>query len=303
MKRLITSYEYGQTFPSPILVKDFQDKITNDNINNITYGPNIDRSYEFEMDLDNSEWTLQQMGGIKMDNWVKQFIEALKYEQIEKIADINIENVPEEENDITAEINVNDLPVVIWNEEEYRVLFNDDGTAEILNDFGNHIMKLEGTSIDDINRQLSDKQIVTSKHRLNNNLKVLKRLANEISDDLLNVKQEYARYENFNEDEFDAKMLDYNNMIDSINLTMNQIEKEHNSKLMKEDKENCIKLNEDDSEKFKDTICPNCNKDNLVKTENNKEYQYISCENCNSIYKVDLNTGEIFYVGDNDDNN
>ena len=35
MKRLIKSYEYGGTFPAPILVKDFQDKIDNTNLSYI----------------------------------------------------------------------------------------------------------------------------------------------------------------------------------------------------------------------------------------------------------------------------
>ena len=60
MKRLIKSYVYGVTFPAPILVKDFQDKIDNTNLDGIKYGPSIDRSFDFEKSYDNAEWMLQQ---------------------------------------------------------------------------------------------------------------------------------------------------------------------------------------------------------------------------------------------------
>ena len=60
MKRLIKSYEYGGTFSAPILVKDFQDKIDNTNLDGIKYGPCIDRSFDFEKSYDNAEWMLQQ---------------------------------------------------------------------------------------------------------------------------------------------------------------------------------------------------------------------------------------------------
>ena len=60
MKRLIKSYEYGGTFPALILVKDFQDKIDNTNLDGIKYGPSIDRSFDFEKSYDNVEWMLQQ---------------------------------------------------------------------------------------------------------------------------------------------------------------------------------------------------------------------------------------------------
>ena len=60
MKRFIKSYEYRGTFPAPILVKDFQDKIDNTNLDGIKYGPSIDRSFDFEKSYDNAEWMLQQ---------------------------------------------------------------------------------------------------------------------------------------------------------------------------------------------------------------------------------------------------
>ena len=37
MKRLIKSYEYGGTFPASFLVKDFQDKIDNNNLDLIPF--------------------------------------------------------------------------------------------------------------------------------------------------------------------------------------------------------------------------------------------------------------------------
>jgi hypothetical protein len=62
MKRLIKSYESGQTNPVPILVRDIQDKIDN-NLDGIQYGPSISREFEFEELSDNAEWSLQQNGG------------------------------------------------------------------------------------------------------------------------------------------------------------------------------------------------------------------------------------------------
>jgi len=60
MKRLIKSYEYGNSSPIPILVKDIENKICNDDINDIQYNSTIDRTFGFEELYDCAEWNLRQ---------------------------------------------------------------------------------------------------------------------------------------------------------------------------------------------------------------------------------------------------
>lgn len=306
MKRLIKAYEFGNTFPVPILVKDIQDKIENNQITDITYGPNISREFLFEKGLDNSEWALQQTGGYNMENnWIKAFIQAFKDEK-EVTSEIEVEDTLIEEEldeDITAEINVKDLPKVIWNEEEYRVLFNDDGTAEILNDFGNHITKLEATTIDEVNALLGDQQIVAIKDKI----KELKKMANEISESLLAIKPDYARFDSFDEEEFDAKLLDFNNMIESINLTQEQIKKDNevDSTTRKEKYyADRVRLNDEDSENFQNLICPCCNESQLEIIDNSTDEWKVKCNNCNAEFTVNSINGDIYYneIGDDNDN-
>ena len=287
MKRLIKSYEYGQSIPAPIVVKDIQDKITNDDISGIQYGPSISREFNFEDNLDYSEWALQQMGGKKMSNWIDDFTKSLKLKKIGN----NEEQITAEEK--LAEINVNDLPSIMWNDEEYRVLFNEDGTAEVLNNFGNHILTLDATTIDEVNAQLGDKQIVSS------HISNFKKYANAISEDLLTIKQQFARYDNFNEEEFDAKMLDYNNMMKSIEETMNKIMEDNEMDITQRKDvyyNSNIELTDKDAENFKNTICPSCGNSNIVKTNQEDNFQYLQCLDCNNIFKVNLDDGKIYLV-------
>lgn len=288
MKRLIKSYEYGQSIPVPIVVKDIQDKITNDDISGIQYGPSISREFNFEDNLDYSEWALQQMGGKKMSNWIDDFTKSLKLKKIGN----NEEQITAEEEKL-AEINVNDLPSIMWNDEEYRVLFNEDGTAEVLNNFGNHILTLDATTIDEVNAQLGDKQIVSS------HISNFKKYANAISEDLLTIKQQFARYDNFNEEEFDAKMLDYNNMMKSIEETMNKIMEDNEMDITQRKDiyyNSNIELTDKDAENFKNTICPSCGNSNIVKTNQEDNFQYLQCLDCNNIFKVNLDDGKIYLV-------
>lgn len=287
MKRLIKSYEYGQSIPASIVVKDIQDKITNDDISGIQYGPSISREFNFEDNLDYYEWALQQMGGKKMSNWIDDFTKSLKLKKIGN----NEEQITAEEK--LAEINVNDLPSIMWNDEEYRVLFNEDGTAEVLNNFGNHILTLEATTIDEVNAQLGDKQIVSS------HISNFKKYANAISEDLLTIKQQFARYDNFNEEEFDAKMLDYNNMMKSIEETMNKIMEDNEMDITQRKDiyyNSNIELTDKDAENFKNTICPSCGNSNIVKTNQEDNFQYLQCLDCNNIFKVNLDDGKIYLV-------
>ena len=243
------------------------------------------------------------------NNWLDGFLNAFENKittSEQKETEMKLDE------DITAEINIKDLPTIIWNDEQYRVLFNDDGTAELLNEFGNHVKTMDGTTIDDINKQLGDRQIVVN-NKLDNLLEKIanfKKIANEISDDLLNIKQQYARIDTFKEEEFDAKMIDYDNMIESIKLTTEKINEDNRIKFDNYNKEfpvydakTEIELTDKDSEIFKNTQCPYCKEFNLVKTTSDENYQYIECKECNTKYKVDLNNGNIYLlVGDNNDN-
>lgn len=58
MKRLIKKNYIPPS--SGILIKDIDTKIENDNINKIMYNSNIDRTWQFEKNIDNPEWNLQQ---------------------------------------------------------------------------------------------------------------------------------------------------------------------------------------------------------------------------------------------------
>lgn len=62
MKRLIkknnTNIEFGR--PGGLLFPQYDQKIENDTINNMHYGPNDYISWDFEKNLDNSEWNLQK---------------------------------------------------------------------------------------------------------------------------------------------------------------------------------------------------------------------------------------------------
>jgi hypothetical protein len=303
MKRLIKAYENGFTVPAPILVPDFQNKIENDEICDITYDSGIDKTFYFEQELDNAEWALQaSIGGKRMrGNWIKAFISALddnKNEDIKKdvTADLEVDEATEmEEDNIEAEINVNDLPTVIWNDEEYRVLFDDaKGTAEVLNDYGNHVITLNATTIDEVNKQLGDSTIVAKR------MKRLNRIAEQLNCDLLAVKPDYARIEDFTEEEFDAKMIEFENMLDSIELTQNKIEEDNNTdRTQRKEKYyiNYIPLNEEDEELFQAQVCPNCNAEVKI-TSQDDEYAYVTCEDCGAQYRVNLETGDIDFIAD-----
>jgi hypothetical protein len=304
MKRLIRAYEYGFTVPAPILVPDFQNKIENDEIADITYDSGIDKTFYFEQPLDNPEWALQSsLGGERKmrGNWIKAFISALDdkndiTEEKDITAELEVDEAEEmQEDEIEAEINVNDLPSVSWNDEEYRVLFNEDGTAEVLNDFGNHVVTLKANTIDEVNKQLGDSSIVAKR------MKRLEKIATELACDLLTVKPDFARIDDFTEEEFDAKMVEYENMLKSIEITKNKIE-EDNSVDSTQRKEkyyaNYVPLNEEDVELFQAQVCPNCNSELKIVSQDD-EYAYVVCEDCGTEYRVNLETGDIdFIVGD-----
>lgn len=84
-----------------------------------------------------------------------------------------------------AEININDLDKVVWNDETFYVYFDETG-ASIINVFGNIVTVLDGiTTLEDVNKQLNSKQIVSG---IEEELVVNAEIENEIEQALSNIK-------------------------------------------------------------------------------------------------------------------
>ena len=94
----------------------------------------------------------------KFAGWIEEFVTALS-----KTASNDIRNENEEEELVVeADINIDDLDEIIWNEEKYRVMFDENG-ANIINEFGNTVTTLEGVkTLEEVNQRLSEKQIVVN---------------------------------------------------------------------------------------------------------------------------------------------
>lgn len=93
----------------------------------------------------------------KFAGWIEEFVSALS-----KTASNDIRNENEEELVVEADINIDDLDEIIWNEEKYRVMFDENG-ANIINEFGNTVTTLEGVkTLEEVNQRLSEKQIVVN---------------------------------------------------------------------------------------------------------------------------------------------
>lgn len=94
----------------------------------------------------------------KFAGWIEEFVTALS-----KTASNDIRNENEEEELVVeADINIDDLDEIIWNEEKYRVMFDENG-ANIINEFGNTVTTLEGVkTLEEVNQRLSEKQIIVN---------------------------------------------------------------------------------------------------------------------------------------------
>jgi hypothetical protein len=82
----------------------------------------------------------------KLAGWIDDFVNAFAgKESIEK----------------TAEININDLPKVVWNDETFFVFFDIEG-ASIINSFKNTVTTLPNVkTMEEVNKELNGKQIVS----------------------------------------------------------------------------------------------------------------------------------------------
>ena len=91
--------------------------------------------------------------------------------------DDTLSNGQQEEN-FNSEININDLDTITWQDNEYKVLFNENNnTAKIINNFGNVVTVLENVSnLNDVNNELNAKEIVVN--IANNENKKMKKQSN-----------------------------------------------------------------------------------------------------------------------------
>ena len=91
--------------------------------------------------------------------------------------DDTLSNGQQEEN-FNSEININDLDTITWQDNEYKVLFNENNnTAKIINNFGNVVTVLENVSnLNDVNDELNAKEIVVN--IANNENKKMKKQSN-----------------------------------------------------------------------------------------------------------------------------
>lgn len=89
----------------------------------------------------------------KYAGWIDEFISAFS----KKTA-----------STVEADINIKDLDEVMWNEEKYRVMFDENG-ANIINEFGNTVTTLEGVkTLEEVDDRLSKKQIITESIDISN---------------------------------------------------------------------------------------------------------------------------------------
>ena len=84
----------------------------------------------------------------------------------------------QQEENFNSEININDLDTITWQDNEYKVLFNENNnTAKIINSFGNVVTILENVSnLNDVNNELNAKEIVVN--IANNENKKMKKQSN-----------------------------------------------------------------------------------------------------------------------------
>lgn len=286
-KRLIANVFDGQSFTAPNIVKDYEETFVNNNITKTQYCPNIDRTYNiFEQDYDNTEMMLLAQEGINMgyDKWVKAFAQALKGEKVQS-TEVKEYKLGKKK---TAEINVGDLPKIIWHEEEYRVLFSKDGEAEILNNFGNHVWTLHDTyTIKQVNAQLADKEIVPEDYRQDDDVIVIENLTQKENTNTFTTPQPLLASEEI----IDEDLIDET----TANITDKRYNAPHYA-LNPIELYDDIELDEEDEEKFHNGICPYCDTENLELIDDKNRIWTFICNECNAKYNVDSETGEIILL-------
>ena len=174
----------------------------------------------------------------------------------------------QQEENFNSEININDLDTITWQDNEYKVLFNENNnTAKIINNFGNVVTILENVSnLNDVNDELNAKEIVVN--IANNENKKMKKQSNFedeiedafktlINDSCTNCDCEDCDCKNNESDEIeDDSKLNIDSLIDSkikryIDELANKIDElEKLIKDKKDTKEELIVESEDPDEVF-----------------------------------------------------
>lgn len=97
----------------------------------------------------------QVPGRGKVAKWLEDFVNTMSGKKEEPVVDESIK---------TADINVLDLPKVVWNDETFYVLFdNEKSTAKLYNKFSNEVTTIKNVnSIEDVDKHLNSQQVVTS---------------------------------------------------------------------------------------------------------------------------------------------
>lgn len=113
----------------------------------------------------------------KLAGWIEDFLTNFAKTTSDRAIEATKETV--------AEININDLDKVVWNDETFYVFFDETG-ASIINVFGNIVTTLDGiTTLDDVNKQLNSKQIVST---VEETLVVNAEIENEIEQALSSIE-------------------------------------------------------------------------------------------------------------------
>lgn len=111
----------------------------------------------------------------KLAGWMEEFVNTF----------VKTTKPEKEDNTKVAEININDLEKVVWNDETFYVYFDEAG-ASIINSFGNVATQLPGIkTMEEVNTKLNEKQIVSSSE---SGLEIESELENEINKALAYVE-------------------------------------------------------------------------------------------------------------------
>lgn len=103
-------------------------------------------------------------------SWLDDFIvglgkkEVTASEEIQNIEDNTEETLANEQEEIetVATVNINDLDKVVWNDETFRVHFEENG-ANVINEFGNGVTFLKGLkTIEEVDYALNGNQVVVA---------------------------------------------------------------------------------------------------------------------------------------------
>lgn len=98
-------------------------------------------------------------------SWIEDFIAGLAAKEVKAKQSESVVNDVEDNNkeqEIVAEINLNDLDKVVWKEETFRVHFDDKG-ANVINEFGNVVTTIPGVkTIEEVDKKLNGGEIVAS---------------------------------------------------------------------------------------------------------------------------------------------